>query len=757
MSGGRVQRMLLLGFELKEEQMAKYLHRLGGWAFEHRRAVLVAWLVVLVGVGFSAATFKGQTSNKFEVPGTESQRAQDVLHKKFPGAGGASARVVFATRHGASLNDAANKAAVMESVARLKKADDVSGVIDPYSVHAVTKDGRIGYADVIYPVPSDEIDDKARDALEAAPEPARAAGLQVEFNGGLVTEETKSSAEGVGMLVGFLVLSITLGSLLAAGLPLLTALIGVVIGVAGTTAFSGMIDMSETATILATMFGLAVGIDYALFILSRHRQNMADGMQPRESAAYATATAGSAVVFAGATVVIALVGLLVVNIPFLTIMGLAAAGTVTIAVLIAVTLLPALFGFAGGRLARSNRRLMTKRAKAGLTASERMSTRWAGFVTRRPAAVLVTGLAMLCLVALPATHVKLGLPDGGSQSTKSTERRAYDLLTEGFGPGFNGPLLGVVDAPGLTRAQQKLLAQGIVRDVEKIDGVASVSAPAQNKRGDVTIVQVTPTSSPASEKTKDLVSVLREKSEQVHERSGIRAYVTGTTALNIDTADRLSAALPKYIAVVVGLALLLLMVVFRSILVPLKAAAGFLLSIAASLGLITWVFQDGHLSNLFNVDNPGPVVSFLPVLLIGILFGLAMDYEVFLLSRVRESFVHSGKARESIVSGYAQSGRVVVAAALIMIGVFGAFVLTDDPITKSIGLSLAFGVLVDAFVVRLTLVPAAMAVMGRRAWSLPAWLDRRLPNVDIEGSSLDEEPIESRRTSMPSGAALVRS
>jgi uncharacterized membrane protein YdfJ with MMPL/SSD domain len=737
--------------------MARYLQQLGGWAFQHRRTVLAGWIVVLVGVIASAAAFSGRTSDKFEVPGTESQRAQDVLHEKFPGAGGASARVVFAAPAGSSLTDSKMRPAVMASVARLRKADDVSAVIDPYSVHAVTRDGRIGFADVIYPVPSDEIDDKARDQLEGAPAPARAAGLQVEFNGGLVTEKQESSSEGAGMLIGFIVLSITLGSLLAAGLPLLTALIGVVIGVAGTTAMSGVVDLSETAPILATMLGLAVGIDYALFILSRHRQNMADGMQPRDAAAQATATAGSAVVFAGATVVIALVGLTVVNIPFLTIMGLAAAGTVTIAVLIAVTLLPALFGFAGSRLARTNRRLTSRRAKAGISLSERFSTRWATFVTRRPLAILASGLAVLCLIALPATHMKLGLPDGGSKAKTSTERRAYDLLTKGFGPGFNGPLLGVVDVPGLSRAQQKALASGLVRGLEKIPGVASVSPPVQNKRGDVTIVQVTPTSSPASEQTKHLVSVLRDKARAVDEESGFRAYVTGTTALNIDTADRLSAALPKYIVVVVGLALILLTVVFRSILVPLKAAAGFLLSIAASLGLITWVFQDGHMSNLLNVDNAGPVVSFLPVLLIGILFGLAMDYEVFLLSRVRESFVHTGRARESVITGYGQSGRVVVAAALIMIGVFGAFVLTDDPITKSIGLSLAFGVLVDAFVVRLTLVPAAMAAMGRRAWSLPAWLDRRMPDVDIEGSSLDAEPIHSREESMPSGAALVRS
>jgi RND superfamily putative drug exporter len=332
--------------------------------------------------------------------------------------------------------------------------------------------------------------------------------------------------------------------------------------------------------------------------------------------------------------------------------------------------------------------------------------------------------------------MKLGLPDGGSKPTSSTERRAYDLLTEGFGPGFNGTLTVVVDAPNLGPQDQKDLANKLVDGLEKVPGVAAVTPARQNEAGDLTIALVTPTTSPASEETKDLVKLLRGKADDIREQTGIQAYVTGTTALNIDTADTLAAALPRYIAVVVGLALLLLMVVFRSILVPLKAAGGFLLSIAAAMGVVVWIFQDGNLADVFGVSNPSPIVSFLPILLIGILFGLAMDYEVFLVSRMRETFVHGARPRDAIVTGFGHSARVVVAAALIMIGVFGGFVLDDDPIVKSIGLSLAVGVLADAFIVRMTLVPAVMALIGRRAWWMPSRLGRLVPNVDIEGEKL---------------------
>jgi putative drug exporter of the RND superfamily len=716
--------------------MATHLYRLGGWAFDHRRKVLLGWVAILALVIASAAAFSGQTVNKFEVPGTESQRAQDLLREKYPGAGGAAARVVFAAPKGEKLTDPDNRAAVMASVERAKKADEVSLVVDPFQAKAISPDGRIGFADVVYPIPADEIGDHAREELEHTALPAEEGGLQVEFGGNLVTEESEAGSEGTGMLVAFVVLAITLSSLLAAGLPLLTALIGVSIGVGGLTALSGVVELSETAPILATMLGLAVGIDYALFILSRHRQNMGDGLEPREAAAQATGTAGSAVVFAGATVIIALVGLWVVNIPFLTVMGLAAAGTVAIAVLIAVTLLPALLGFSGGRLGRLNRVLAYRPRRERRAGRDTASVRWARFVTGRPVPVLLTGLVILGVVAIPALHMKLGLPDGGSRPESTTERRSYDLLTEGFGPGFNGPLTVVVDAPELPRHLQEELATGVKQGVEKFPGVAAVAPPAQNERGDVTILSVTPTGSPASDETRDLVSLMREEADRIPERYGIEAYVTGTTALNIDTADQLAAALPKYIAVVVGLALLLLMVVFRSVLVPIKAAAGFLLSIAASMGLVVWVFQDGNLSELFSVAQAGPVVSFLPVLLIGILFGLAMDYEVFLVSRIREAYVKSGDPREAIVTGFGQSGRVVTAAAIIMVAVFGAFLLDPDPVIKSIGLSLAFGVLADAFIVRLTLVPAVMALLGRSAWKLPRRMERAMPDVDIEGEQL---------------------
>ena len=715
--------------------MAKHLYRLGGWAFERRKTVLALWAMALVAVIASAAAFGGSTNDKFTVPGTESQEAQELLEEKYPEASGTYARVVFAAPEGETLDDPENKAAIQATMAEAKGGKDVMAVTNPFESKTLSKDERIGYADVIYPVPAADIDDEARDELAASAAPAEEAGLQVEFGGGLVAEESEAGSESLGMMVGFLVLAITLGSLLAAGLPLLTALIGVGIGVTGVTVLSGLIEVSSVAPTLATMLGLAVGIDYALFILTRHRQHLAEGMTPKESAARATATAGSAVVFAGLTVIIALVGLTVINIPFLTVMGLAAAGTVAIAVLIANTMLPAILGFLGHRVGRANR-VLAARPRRRTPGTPTMSMRWVRFVTRRPLVSVLVSVALLGGIAIPATHMKLGLPDSGSKPTDTTERRAYDMLTEGFGPGFNGPLTVVVDAPGLTETEQKQVANAVVDGLQDLPGVAAVAPAVQNETGDLTIASVTPTTSPSSDETKDLVALIRDKADEVTAETGIDAYVTGTTALNIDTADTLASALPLYIALVMGLALLLLTVVFRSILVPIKAAAGFLLSIAASMGLTVWIFQDGNLANLFNVANPGPVVSFLPVLLIGILFGLAMDYEVFLVTRMREQFVKTGDARRSVLEGFAHSGRVVTAAAIIMIAVFAAFILDPDPTVKSIGLSLAFGVLVDAFVVRMTIVPAVMALLGRHAWRLPQRLGRFLPDLDIEGEKL---------------------
>jgi len=724
--------------------MAKHLYRLGGWAFEHPWKTLGIWIATLAIVIACAAAFSGQTSDKFEVPGTESQQAQELLEQKFPEASGATARVVYAAPNGESLASADNRAAVGSSLAAALEAKDVMRVVDPYSAGTIAPDGRIGYADVIYPVPEGEIDDVAREELEATAKPARAAGLEVQFSGGVVEEESETHAEAVGLMLGFVVLAITLASLLAAGMPLITAIVGVMIGITAISAVSGVVDVSESTPTLATMLGLAVGIDYALFILSRYRQNLADGHDLREAAALATATAGSAVVFAGGTVVIALVGLLVVNIPFLSVMGVSAAATVAIAVLIALTMLPALIGAAGSRMTRVNRILSRRTNGRSSRVRDPIGARWVRFVLRRPLVVIGISITALLVIATPALDLRLGLPDGGSQPEGDTEREAYDLLTEGFGPGFNGTLTGVVDAPDLSKAERDEIGNRIVEGLSTFPGVAAVSPPVHNEDGSLTIVQVTPTSGPASEETENLVNTLRDRADEVHETTGVDPYVTGTTALNIDTSSQLSASLPSYILVVVGLALLLLGIVFRSILVPVKAAAGFLLTIASAMGITVWVFQQGHLNDLFAVSQTAPIISFLPILMIGILFGLAMDYEVFLVSRMREAYVHSGDARESIVTGFAQSARVVTAAAIIMFGVFGAFVLSDDPVIKSIGLALACGVLIDAFVVRMTLVPAVLAVLGDRAWSLPERLEKVLPNLDIEGESLESETPPSR-------------
>ena len=718
--------------------MATYLHRLGGWAFTHRKRVLGIWALVLVAVFACASAFSGETNDGFEVPGTESQQAQELLEAKYPAASGDQARMVFTAPEGTTLADPANQEAIQASLAQAAKGEEVEQVVDPYEAGTISEDGTIGFADVIYPKPAADLSDESKDELEASAEPAQAAGLGVEWSGGVIQTESESGSETTGILIAFFVLAITLASLLSAGMPLITAIIGVLIGSTAITALTGVIEISETAPILAVMLGLAVGIDYSLFILSRHRQNMGEGMSPHEAAAKAVGTAGSAVVFAGTTVIIALVGLVVVGIPFLTVMGLAAAGTVAVAVVIAVTLTPALLGFAGGRVTRMNR-VLGYRPRRRDPGQDKLSVRYARWVTRHPKAVLGAGVALLVAVAIPALGLKLGLPDDGSQPTDTTERQAYDQLTAGFGPGFNGPLTVVVHEPGLSKQEQTEVATRVTEGLSTFPGVAAVSPASQNEAGDLTVVQVTPMGSPASDETKDLVDALRAKADEVESETGIEAYVTGTTALNIDTSDTLAAALPLYVAVVVGLALVLLMIVFRSILVPVKAVAGFLLTIAAAMGLTVWIFQDGNLADLFGVALPGPIVSFLPVLMIGILFGLAMDYEVFLVSGMREEYSRTGRATESVIKGYGHSGRVVVAAALIMIGVFGAYVLDPDPVVKSIGVSLAFGVFADAFIVRLTLVPAAMALLGKRAWGLPKRLERVVPRIDIEGENLDVE------------------
>ncbi|MFV0307405.1 MAG: MMPL family transporter [Desertimonas sp.] len=711
--------------------MGHALYRLGGWAVARRRTVLALWAIVLVAAGVAAATMSGDTSDNFELPGTEAQTALDRLDEEMPGAGGATARVVFEAPEGGALTEPAAADAIAETVAALTVAPEVVNVTDPFETETISGDGSIGYANVAYALPAAELSDEAKEALEAAVDPALQAGLVVEFGGDALDEPPHAgSAEIIGIAVAIVVLMITFGSMVAAGLPILTAILGVGIGMLVITALTGVVDMSSTAPTLAIMLGLAVGIDYALFIVTRYRQLRVEGLPTDEAVARAVGTAGSAVVFAGATVIIALVGLIVVGIPFLTVMGFAAAGTVAVSVLIAITLLPALLGVAGDAIDRY--RVPGVRVHTGLASGrDAAGLRWARLLVRRATPVLLIALAAIAVLALPATRLELGLPDDGSKPTDTTSRRAFDLLAEGFGPGFNGPLLVTVDGQEATSVAPVM--DGIAGELAALDNVEAATPSGVTEDGRFGIISVIPGTGPSDPATADLVDDIRSS---VAEADGVTVSVTGSAALNIDITNKLGSALPVYALVVVGLALVLLMIVFRSLLVPLTAALGFLLSVAGSFGATVAVFQWGWLSDVFGVDVPGPIISILPILLLGILFGLAMDYEVFLVSRIREDFVHNGDACRGVVEGVRHSSRVIMAAGLIMIAVFSAFILSGDVNVKMIGFTLAVGVLIDAFVVRMTIMPAVLALLGDSAWKLPRWLDRVLPNVDIEGESL---------------------
>ncbi|MFE6930851.1 MMPL family transporter [Streptomyces sp. NPDC057699] len=723
--------------------MAILLYRLGRLSFRRRGRVLALWLLLLALLGGGAAAFSGPTTSKFSIPGTESQKALDSLAREFPQAGGATGTIVVVAPEGGKLTPAA-VAPVTEEAA------DVPGVlaaVDPFVSKAVSQDGRYALIQVQFASGADGITDAQREAFGEAG--ASVSGLRVEHGGEIMRGVPEiGSTEIIGVAVAALVLVLTFGSLVAAGMTLLNALVGVAAGMAGLFALSSTVELTSTAPILALMLGLAVGIDYALFITSRYRHYLLEGMDGEEAAGRAAGTAGSAVVFAGATVVIALAGLAVAGVPFLTVMGLAAAATVALAVLVSLTLLPAVLGFAGARvLPRKQRTRDRTPASAPAGAEAGFGFRWGRIVARLRVPVLVLGVVGLGALALPVQDMRLALPDASTEAVGSPNREAYDLTTEGFGEGFNGRLVAVVsgDTAQATGAAAKETA-ALITDT---DGVLAVAAPQMNEKGTTALLAVIPETGPTAAATEDTVNEIRDRVADV---GGATVSLTGATAVGIDVSEKLAAALPVYLLLVVGLSVLLLMLVFRSVLVPLKAALGFLLTIGATFGITVTIFQEGHLAELVGLDTPGPLVSFLPILLIGILFGLAMDYEVFLVSRMREDFVHGADARESVISGVGHNGRVVTAAAVIMTAVFGGFVFMPDPIIKSIGFALAIGVLVDAFVVRMTLVPAVMHLLGRAAWWLPRPVDRILPDLDIEGERLQreipvqQEPVELVKT-----------
>ncbi len=622
-----------------------------------------------------------------------------------------------------------------------------AAVANAETLATLSPDGRTGTMGFVFDVPSvADIDPASQEAVKDALAEARDAGLSAEANGqGMSSFEPPGGAsELVGIAVALGVLVLTFGSLVAAGLPILTAMVGVGLGITGITAATAFTDgIGSTTPTLATMIGLAVGIDYALFILARYRAELARNPDRSEAIGVAVGTAGSAVVFAGLTVLIALAALAVVGIPFLTAMGLAAAGTVLVAVLVALTLLPAVLGVVKGKaFGGVVRRRPTHALSNGV--------RWARFVGRTPVAFVLLIVVGLGALAIPLKDLYLAFPTDSTASVDTTQRRASDLITEAFGPGREAPMLVVVDARDVPADQRGAAFGSVVGWAAGQPGVANAQLAGTNADGTGAQVLLTPRAGPDDPATSDLLTELRDTQGATEEATGTTLGITGLTAITTDVSNRLNGALPVYLGVVVGLAFLLLMVVFRSLLVPLTATIGFLLSVLATLGATVAIFSEGA----FGILEGQPLVSFMPIFLIGVVFGLAMDYQVFLVTRIREAHVHGMSPREAVVDGFRNSARVVAAAAVIMTSVFAAFMLIDDPIIKSMGFALAVAVVLDAFLVRMTLIPALMYLMGDKAWWLPAWLDRVLPSVDVEGERLRTHLDTRGRATEPGARGL---
>ncbi|MRK01347.1 MMPL family transporter [Aeromicrobium sp. S22] len=726
--------------------MSTSLYALGRWAFRHPRRVLGAWLVILLVTGVAALGLGGGTKNQFDIPGTESQEAIDALGRTFPELSGASAYLVVVAPDGRTVDDQRTRRLVDDAIAGMSKVPGVSEVVSPYARTnkiGVSEDRAAAQVQVQFDRDLTEVTSADRAQLMDTGDALKKAGYTTAFGGDVFasTGPQLSIIEVVGVVVAFIVLYVMFRSLRAAVMPIVTALLGVLVTMAITIAATGFVTISSTAPLLALMIGLAVGIDYALFIVSRHREQLAEGLEPEEAAARSVATAGSAVVFAGVTVVIALLGLSIARIPFLTIMGAVAALSVVIAVAVALTVLPALLGRAGHRLTPD-----AEHPTGGF------SRRWVEVTTRFPLIAIVLVVVGLAIVTIPSKDLKLALPDNGTAPAGSTQRVAYDLVDEHFGPGYNGPLLVSIDIIATTDPVG--VVEAIADDLRGLDGVEGIGLATPNRTADTGIVQVIPSTGATDERTTDLVREIREREAGWQDRYGVPVSVTGLTAGGIDVSDRLQEALLPFGVVVVGLSVLLLMIVFRSIVVPLKATLGFLLSTGASFGAVVAVFQWGWLSQLVHLDQTGPLISFLPIILMAVLFGLSMDYEVFLMARMKEEYVRSRDPHRAIADGFVGSSRVVTAAAVIMLAVFAAFVPEGDPNIKPIAFALAIGVFVDAFLIRMLFAPAVLELFGRRAWTLPGWLDRRLPHIDVEGEALHRQ-VELQAWPRPGSTAAI--
>ena len=711
--------------------MTNGLRWIGRMAARRRGTIVLAWIVLALGLVALARGTGGATVDTLTVPGVESQRAADLLDARFPERSGATATVVFHDDR-ARLDTPTQAAALTATVNRLRSLDHVLTVSDPLATPGgLSADRHTGRALVQYDRSAADLGPTALTDLTATGEPADAAGVQVEYGGEVPSAlqgESTGAAEAIGVIAALIILLIAFRSLTAMALPLLSAAFGLATGLALIGLLAGLIDIPTVAPRLGTMIGLGVGIDYALFVLSRHRDNLAAGMGVEDSLAQTNATAGKAVVIAGTTVIIAILGLQFAGIPFVAALGYATALVVALAVAVAITLLPALLAYAGRRVLPH-----TRAAANGAPPPPREGgwMRWAATVSRHPWRATIAASAVLLIGAIPLVDMQLGQADAGSEATSTTQRRAYDLLAAGFGPGSNGPLLLTLDMRGADGAATATR----VREAAGADpNVSAVGEPPWNDTNDTALLSVIPTSSPQERTTSDLVHRLRRHTlPAAIGADDAVALVGGPTASFIDQSDRIAARLPWFIGGVIVLSFLLLMTVFRSLLVPLTAAVMNLLSIGAAYGVVVAVFQWGWGISLVGLDEPVPIASFVPMMMFAILFGLSMDYEVFILSRIREEHRAGRDHHDSVIAGLGATAKVVTAAALIMVSVFIGFVFSSDPIVKMMGVGLATAVAVDATIVRMILLPATMALTGKATWWFPRRLNRVLPRVEVDG------------------------
>ena len=702
--------------------------KLARWTIAHRRIVVVSWIVIAVGVLAVSQAVGKRNANNFSLPNTDSQRAADLLQSRFPAQAGDADQIVFRTRTG-TLSDASTRAAIAPMLVRIAKLPHVAGVVSPYDAGAaaISKTGTIGFATIEFDQKANLLPKAAIDRVIHAAESVRSPALQVELGGQAIEQSQQTSlgfATGVGLLAAIVVLLISFGSLLAMGLPIVTALFGLGAGLGVIGLGSHLVDMVDFSSELALMIGLGVGIDYALFIVTRFRDAYREnGGDVRAAVELAMNTAGRAILFAGATVVIALLGMFALGVSFLYGVAIAASLGVLTVLAASLTLLPALLMFTGKRVGRVRQRSRAREPRAGFW------LRWVGMIQRRPVWATVASTALLLALAAPALGLRLGASDAGNDPATHTTRHAYDLLAQGFGPGFNGPLLVAVGLPG--KGADTGLAR-LTTGLRHTPGIASVAAPRINPAGDTAAIAVYPTTSPQSAQTTSLVKRLRsDVLPPLATATGTTVFVGGATATQVDFAHVLSGKLPLFIGLVVLLSAILLLIVFRSLLIPVQAALMNLLSIAAALGVVQAIFERGWLAGLIGVQA-GPIDAFIPVMVFAIVFGLSMDYEVFLVSRIHEEWQHRGDASAAVREGVANTGRVITAAAAVMVVVFASFAAGDDRVLKLFGVAMATAVFLDAIVIRSILMPAVLELFGRRTWAFPSWADRRLPRLAIE-------------------------